>query len=549
MGREIYLKCLRTASCAAVLMILALVPASAKTIVGVVYQAETESIKAVLNTDRPERAAVASVYDSTNDRYWVLSEFERTSAEEFTYTCALNPGMPSGEYTLEVTVGGEKASDVFIHINKETATDAMAKVNAATEGSFADTIRSDGVCSNLAINLNDFNSYADMLTHLYFLYKPQYITSQNPKGDLTVSEFSKMYSRCLALCRLKGKNGVQIEEYLKEKHDNVDFDYAAFYVLPETARTEILNRFSGGVYAEPSLEKQYEVWFALADINLKRENSVAVYEEAITKTYSSLLALDLTKYNSLSNKDEVIKKLMKQSFDTIDALKTAFAAAVKTAGGSGGGGGGGSSSGSSVGGNSGANIYLNNTDADTLSAFSDVATGHWCAKPIEIMFNKGIVSGVGNGRFMPDRAVTRAEFAKMLVSALYPGYQPQGKASFDDVSESDWYNLCVNAAYELGIVSGVSETSFMPDAQISRQDMAVMLLRALDKNGIAPAAEKKEFSDDDEISEYAKQAVAALGGASILNGMGENMFEPRAVLSRAQAVQALYKAMELAGRL
>ena len=76
-----------------------------------------------------------------------------------------------------------------------------------------------------------------------------------------------------------------------------------------------------------------------------------------------------------------------------------------------------------------------------------------------------------------------------------------------------------------------------------------MLSRALEKINLRPAAQQKSFSDDAEIAQYAREAVALLGGAGILNGMGDNKFEPQGVLSRAQAVCAIYKTLEIIGRL
>lgn len=548
MNGKIYSKILTVALCAA----LSAGVVHAETTVSVTYQSETGKLKARIETDRPERGATAAVYDSKNNKYWVLSEFYRQSKDEFSYTGSLDPDMPSGEYTLTVTIGGEKASGTFGYINEKTATSAMEKVNAATKQNFAETIRSEGVYDNLAINLDEFNAYADELTELYFLYKAQYVTSANPKGDLTVAEFSAIYEKCRILCSMKGKTKDAAEQILREKAEAIDFDYAEFSELSEEEQKEILDRFIKCSYDRPTLSEQYKVWFALADVNKKRANSVSVYAQTV-ESYAELFGLDLSAYKKLSNKDDVMKKVMAQAYDTPEALQSAIESYTKSIGktgptGGGGSSGGGSSSGSSgsgigIGGNTGSDIYVNST------RFTDVSASHWSAAAIEAMFKKGVVSGMGDGSFMPDKPVTRAEFAKMLISAIFSQTPAAGDAGFADVAADAWYASCVNTAFELGIVSGVDASHFAPDAQISRQDMAVMLERALEKINFRPAAQQKSFSDDAEIAQYAREAVALLGGAGILNGMGDNKFEPQGVLSRAQAVCAIYKTLEIIGRL
>lgn len=549
MNGKIYSKILTGALCA----VLSAGAAYAETTVSVTYQSEIGKLKARLETDRPERGATAAVYDSKNNKYWVLTEFYRQSKDEFSYTGSLDPDMPSGEYMLTVTIGGEKATGIFEYINEKTATSAMEKVNAATKQNFAETIRSDGVYDNLAINLDEFNAYADDLTELYFLYKAQYVTAANPKGDLTVAEFSALYGKCRILCSMKGKTEPAAGQILKEKADAIDFDYAKFLKLSEEEQKEILGRFIKCSYDRPTLSKQYEIWFALADVNKKRANSVSVYAQAV-ESYAELFGLDLTAYNKLSNKDEVMKKVMAQDYDSPEALQSAIATYTKSVGktgsstggsSSGGGGNSNGSSGSGIGsgGNTGSDIYVNST------SFTDVSASHWSATAVEAMFKRGVVSGMGDGSFMPDKPVTRAEFAKMLISALFAQTPAAGDAGFADVAADAWYASCINTAFELGIVSGVDASHFAPNAQISRQDMAVMLSRALEKINLRPAAQQKIFSDDAEIAQYAREAVALLGGAGILNGMGDNKFEPQGVLSRAQAVCAIYKTLEIIGRL
>ena len=107
---------------------------------------------------------------------------------------------------------------------------------------------------------------------------------------------------------------------------------------------------------------------------------------------------------------------------------------------------------------------------------------------------------------------------------------------------SDWYFEYVESAYNLGIINGVADGVFAPDALITRQDMAVMVARAAAVSGktIAEVAESKTFDDAESISDYAQNAVDALVKGGIINGMSDTEFAPLNNATRAQAAKILY---------
>lgn len=190
----------------------------------------------------------------------------------------------------------------------------------------------------------------------------------------------------------------------------------------------------------------------------------------------------------------------------------------------GGGGGGGSSTKPSE------NVTQNN------NYFSDLE-GHWAKQEIQKLAERGIVSGVGNGIFEPDRTVTRAEFTKMLVTMLS---LPQEKTdAFADVKSNDWYSGVVGAAYRAGIVMG-SDRLFYPNNSISREDAAVMLYRFLKYSGTQLSG-NTSFDDQNSISDYASEAVGALANNGIITGY-ENRFRPKDTTSRAEAAVMIGRA-------
>lgn len=177
-------------------------------------------------------------------------------------------------------------------------------------------------------------------------------------------------------------------------------------------------------------------------------------------------------------------------------------------------------------------------DKNTLPPlFTDVDGGHWAYLFVQDMAIKGIVNGKGNRNFEPESAVTREEFVKMIAAAKGLDLNVDGVANpFSDVSEGQWYYPYVLAAYREGMITGISADTFGTGQKIARQDAAVMLARVLsakDTNGT------ELFSDDAQISGYAKDSVYALSKLGIIGGMGDGTFQPNGMTTRAQAAKIL----------
>lgn len=197
--------------------------------------------------------------------------------------------------------------------------------------------------------------------------------------------------------------------------------------------------------------------------------------------------------------------------------------------------------GSSGGGGGGASKPNDNnkTDTDnekTNGLFSDM-NGHWAQTQVEKMAQQGIISGVGNGLFEPDRGVTRAEFAKMLVQML--GLKQEDTDAFTDVTADDWYSGFVGAAYRSGIIKG-NDGLFRPDEFVSREDAAVMLHRFLEHRGIIVSG-GTSFADNSLIADYATEAVSTLAQKGVITGY-ENRFRPKDTTSRAEAAVMIGRA-------
>lgn len=177
---------------------------------------------------------------------------------------------------------------------------------------------------------------------------------------------------------------------------------------------------------------------------------------------------------------------------------------------------------------------------ETYFTFTDTRR-HWAREEIKSMTAKNVVNGVGNDRFKPDENVTRAEFAKMIVSSLEVDLETY-KDDFKDVNKSDWAAPYVATAHKLGIIKGKTRDSFKPDDEITREEMAAMLSR-LDKGELSDQQvldELGKYADGDKISSWARPYVAKSARMGIMKGKKIG-FDPKAQATRAEAATTMYR--------
>lgn len=162
--------------------------------------------------------------------------------------------------------------------------------------------------------------------------------------------------------------------------------------------------------------------------------------------------------------------------------------------------------------------------------------GHWAQQSIEELVATGTVGGYPDGSFKPGNTVTRAEFASMLVKALQ---LDKGEKIFADTIDH-WAKDFIAAANARGIVNGYDANTFGPDDLITREQMAVMIFKAA---GLSALGEETGFADKDDISSWARQAVAAVVEQGIMNGYQDNTIQPQGKASRAEAATVIVKAL------
>ncbi|WP_379136740.1 S-layer homology domain-containing protein [Paenibacillus sp. sgz500958] len=168
------------------------------------------------------------------------------------------------------------------------------------------------------------------------------------------------------------------------------------------------------------------------------------------------------------------------------------------------------------------------------------AGNHWAKDAINDMGSRKVISGVGHDRFEPNRDITRAEFAAIVVRGL--GLQPvTGIHQFTDVSSTEWYGAYIQTAYEYGIISGYGNGTFGPMDKITREQAMTMINKAMTITGLHVEVKANEaeallaaFGDAQQSSTWSKESMAACIKAGIVSGMSDFKLAPKDRITRAE---------------
>lgn len=182
-----------------------------------------------------------------------------------------------------------------------------------------------------------------------------------------------------------------------------------------------------------------------------------------------------------------------------------------------------------------------NTDSRQSETFTDIAN-HWAKDYVNAMADNGIFKGYGDGTFLPDKALTRQEMAVTVVRVL--GIEGElGKADINSFSDDDkiasWAKDYVYLLVSRSIFAGYADGSFGPDDLITREQFALVLSRI----SVPQATEDfvLSFADNDSISSWAKDAVREMAYLKIVTGYEDNTFRPANSLTRAEACTMIYR--------
>lgn len=191
-------------------------------------------------------------------------------------------------------------------------------------------------------------------------------------------------------------------------------------------------------------------------------------------------------------------------------------------------------------------LYAKWTEKDNgewKNPFTDVKENDWFYDSVKYAYENDLMKGISNTEFAPDSDVTRA----MFVTVIYRmENEPQtGKCAFTDVESGSYYENAVAWANENGIVSGISEECFAPNEPITREQMAAIIYRyAAFKGYDITTSSSTSYTDNDNISDYAKNAVIWAAEKSVMTGNTDGSFAPKANTTRAQAASVFMRMVE-----
>jgi hypothetical protein len=169
-------------------------------------------------------------------------------------------------------------------------------------------------------------------------------------------------------------------------------------------------------------------------------------------------------------------------------------------------------------------------------SFTDLPQGHWADDPVQYLVDQGVISGYADGSFHPNENVTRAQFAKMLVTAMGWPLQTPPTPSFSDVPADFWAYGYIETAIAHGVISGYTDGTFRPSANVTRAQVAKMVFTALNWRMESPTI--GNFSDVNP-GDWTYNFVQAVSSAQVMAGYGDHSFRPNAPATRAQIAKIL----------
>ena len=178
--------------------------------------------------------------------------------------------------------------------------------------------------------------------------------------------------------------------------------------------------------------------------------------------------------------------------------------------------------------------------------FADVMDA-WYYDAVYAAYDAGLMNGVGEGLFAPNATLDRATLATVLYrEAGEPA--AKGTASFTDIAEGQWYTDAVNWAAEQGVVNGYPDGTFRPEAPITRQEMATMLYRYWKLRGGKYTAKDDVlagYQDRGEVADWALEAMSWTVQSGIIVGMTPTTLNPAGSATRAQVALVLVNYLKM----
>ncbi len=178
--------------------------------------------------------------------------------------------------------------------------------------------------------------------------------------------------------------------------------------------------------------------------------------------------------------------------------------------------------------------------------YTDMKT-HWANGDVSLLASKFIVDGTTPTTFAPKTNITRADFAQYIVRGLGLNGDRSAASKFTDVQGAGASAAYIGAASAAGIVQGGTDGKFRPNSPITREEMATMMVRAMNVAGVQQSADSSNlnrFNDRGNISSWAKEGVSISVQAGIISGVTSTSMKPKSNATRAEAVVMIKRLLE-----
>lgn len=464
-------------------------------------------------------------------------------------------------YKVYAVPGGWKSNDFsavspdFVICCPEKQTELLADVNTKPEAESFENIKTV-LTTYFGIDVSGADS--GLGTYLKQIQADDYNGNYSSIGELTDA-----WEAANALLKVNSAaDSSSLKNTVAENADILKIDMnGSFYMMDtEGVYTGLFNAISANkVYSLKSFTDKMNDSVAVSAFN-KACNSELDSLDAVFESFSKNLGIsdsDMAAYRSLKKENTSFASNFARQFDkysetspekigkNFNDLLLKFNKTDNKSASPSGGGGGTVRGETNAFGNGTVDISAapNITDAQKRNSFTDITDGHWAYGYITELHNYGVISGYPDGSFKPDALITRGEFIKLITDSLNINDSGEQAVEFTDVTPESWVYPYVRRLASVGCISGYEDGSCGVSRIISREEAAVLIERVLNyKNTSFIDAGASDFADENDIADYAKNAVKTLSGAGVISGFPDGSFMPKANLTRAQAAVIIFNA-------
>ncbi|WP_348624318.1 immunoglobulin-like domain-containing protein [Paenibacillus peoriae] len=186
----------------------------------------------------------------------------------------------------------------------------------------------------------------------------------------------------------------------------------------------------------------------------------------------------------------------------------------------------------------------NSSDPQVLAQVWPDVQGHWAAKSLQSLADKGWIQGYKDGNIRPDRAVSRAEFVAILTRALGTAGDESPSTSFTDM-QGHWAGSAVDFAHRQGWIQGLTAQTFGPDESLTREQAMVILSHAMqNQTSISSTAALQSYKDEQQIAAWASAAFQNAVSSGWISGYPDGTLKPKAAISRGEMAELLVRILK-----